>query len=432
MNTISIKYINMSLELFGSLLCLIIIICLALSGTMKTRLGRLFMYMLLCNMVLLLSDAVAWGAKGNLDGISYYAVRIANFMVFSLGYLMPTLFSYYLEEYLSGGKGRRLLIMRLIRAVSALGFALVLTSQFNGMYYTIDETNMYRRQELFWLSQALGILIMLMIAAALISHRKRLTKGEFITFMSYIILPTLAMAIQIGMYGIALLYIATTLSLTAIYIGIQTEQARRLQEKELELTESRTAIMLSQIQPHFLYNSLVAIRQLCDLDPGGAKEAVTQFSEYLRGNLDSISQKNVIPFEKEINHIENYLSLEQRRFEDRLSIVYDIGPKDFMLPALTLQPLVENAVRHGVMKKDSGGTVTIKTAESPQCWTITVEDNGVGFDGSIPRDDGRSHIGIQNVRSRLMRMCSGTLEIQSRLGVGTRALITIPKGGDIK
>ncbi|MEG1516431.1 MAG: ATP-binding protein, partial [Clostridia bacterium] len=115
-------------------------------------------------------------------------------------------------------------------------------------------------------------------------------------------------------------------------------------------------------------------------------------------------------------------------FEERLRVVYDIERADFCVPALTMQPLVENAVKHGVVKRPKGGTVTISTREWADFYEITIADNGVGFDINEPQVDPDTHIGIQNVRDRLWSMCGGTLSIKSEVGKGTEASIKIPKG----
>jgi sensor histidine kinase YesM len=188
--------------------------------------------------------------------------------------------------------------------------------------------------------------------------------------------------------------------------------------------------MLSQIQPHFLYNSLVAIQELCLIDPETASKAVGEFSNYLRGNLDSLSIKRPIPFEHELRHVKAYLSLEKKRFGEKLNINYDISYLCFNIPALTLQPIAENAVQHGVTKREDGGTVTVSVKEAETEAVITVIDDGVGFDRNCAsRQDGRLHLGIENVRSRLAFMCNGTLTIQSEPDVGTTAVITVPKEG---
>ena len=122
--------------------------------------------------------------------------------------------------------------------------------------------------------------------------------------------------------------------------------------------------------------------------------------------------------------------LEKIRYEDELEIVYDIKVEDFLLPALTVQPIIENAVNHGISDLPNGGIVTLKTEEKEDCYEVTVIDNGVGFDPNKIKHDGRTHIGIPNVRNRLDIMCHGTLEIISEINKGTTAIVRIPKGED--
>ena len=201
------------------------------------------------------------------------------------------------------------------------------------------------------------------------------------------------------------------------------------QAMELRLQESQISIMLSQIQPHFLYNTLNSIYQLCETNPMRARALVNSFSEYLRNNLSSLEEPGLIPFATELSHVNTYLDIEKVRFEDSLDIEYDIKCVDFSLPVLTVQPIVENAVKHGTSKKRGGGTVKISTDEDKENYIITVSDTGCGFDPTKPKDDGKRHVGIENVRQRLSNMCGGTLTIESTVDVGTLATITIPKGG---
>ena len=197
-----------------------------------------------------------------------------------------------------------------------------------------------------------------------------------------------------------------------------------------ELENSRITVMLSQIQPHFLYNSLTSVMDLCDSNPKQAKAAIADFADYLRGNLASLKTENLISFGTELEHIEKYLRLEKLRFMDELEIVYDIHSKDFMLPALSVQPLVENAVKHGVGKKIGGGTVTIHTSETENEYIICVTDDGVGFTDGEYIDDGDTHVGLENIRKRLDMMINAKLEIESKKGEGTTACIRIPKRRD--
>lgn len=196
---------------------------------------------------------------------------------------------------------------------------------------------------------------------------------------------------------------------------------------EKDLVESRTAVMLSQIQPHFLYNSLLGIKELCDVDPKKASCALDHFSYFLRRNLDALSSPRLIPFEKELAHVRDYLYLEEMRFEQQLQVVWEVAFTNFMVPPLSLQPIVENAVRCGITKKDGGGTLLIRVEQTAKGVAVTVQDDGVGFDVNAPKQDGRSHIGLQNVRERLRAQCGGELQVQSEAGVGTTVKILLPQ-----
>ena len=200
----------------------------------------------------------------------------------------------------------------------------------------------------------------------------------------------------------------------------------RAAELEKELEDSRIAIMLSQIKPHFLYNVLNTIYHLYRKEPETAQEAVSSFAEYLRCNMLSIEKNTLIPFSEEYQHIQTYLSLEQIRFRGKLDVVYDVGVTDFRVPPLTVEPLVENAVKHGVTKKRGGGIVTISTCRTEEGIQITVADTGVGFDPDNYMDDGKPHVGIRNVRDRLCNMVGGSLSFTSSEN-GTVAVVTIPE-----
>ena len=199
----------------------------------------------------------------------------------------------------------------------------------------------------------------------------------------------------------------------------------RAAKLEKELEDSRIAIMLSQIKPHFLYNVLNTIYHLYRKEPETAQEAVSSFAEYLRCNMLSIEKSEPIPFAEEYQHIQTYLALEQIRFRGKLDVIYDVEVTDFKLPPLTVEPLVENAVKHGVTKKRGGGSVTVSTSRTDEGVLVTVADTGVGFDPNTYMEDGKPHVGIRNVRERLQNMVGGSLSITSSKN-GTVAVVTIP------
>ena len=212
--------------------------------------------------------------------------------------------------------------------------------------------------------------------------------------------------------------------------AIILDQTERYYRAEQELAQMRAAIVLSQVKPHFLYNSLTAIAALCEQAPSEAKNATIAFAEYLRANMKALNAKDTVPFETELKHIETYLYLEQLRFGDELFVETDIEAQDFQLLALTVQPLVENAVKWGVGQAENGGTVKLTTAETPLGVEITVSDDGVGFDPEHLPQDGREHLGLQLVRERLQMVCGAKLTVESKIGQGTAVLLFIPRSPD--
>ena len=207
----------------------------------------------------------------------------------------------------------------------------------------------------------------------------------------------------------------------------QRLEAIRYQQVQKELYEAKVQVMVSQIRPHFMYNALSSIAMLCKIKPETAYEATINFSDYLRGNMDSLKQTAPVPFRKELEHLEKYLYIEKLRFGKKLNIEYDIQADSFEIPLLSVQPLVENAVKHGVGMKEDGGTVTIATRETEENYEIIVSDDGVGFDTSEVKNDGRSHVGMENTKRRLKDMCNADVVITSVIGEGTTARIIIPK-----
>ena len=192
-----------------------------------------------------------------------------------------------------------------------------------------------------------------------------------------------------------------------------------------ELTESRISTMMSQIRPHFIYNTLGSIEQLCKLDPPKAGDLVHNFAKYLRGNFGELDNPKPILMSQEMEHVHHYVSIENVRFPD-MTFTFEMNSDDFRIPALTVQPIVENAIKHGLMKLPRGGTIRVVSYETDTDYCISVVDDGAGFDTSVLIDE-RKHLGLRNIRERLKVMVNGRLDIESTVGVGTKVLVTIPK-----
>lgn len=202
-----------------------------------------------------------------------------------------------------------------------------------------------------------------------------------------------------------------------------------IENKKLQniVNYNEISIKISQIQPHFLYNSLNSIYYLCEKNPKQAQIAIKNFSEYLHGNLEFLSKSEFIKVKDELSFVNKYLELEIMRYGDKIKVIQEIENEDFEIPALIIQPLVENSIKHGLSKKSSGGTITINTVNNDMDYTITIIDDGVGFDSNSYNKDGNIHIGIENVKKRIESLCSGEFVIESNINEGTKITIIIPK-----
>ena len=226
-----------------------------------------------------------------------------------------------------------------------------------------------------------------------------------------------------------LIYSVNLLRISVVSLLRKMKENRELARR---LRRSRAELMASQIKPHFIYNTLNSIRTLVKVDPEQAQKTVYDFSTYLRSNLENVGERELIPFSDELRHIQAYLNIEKVRFGERLRVAEDIGTKSFQVPPLSVQPLVENAVKHGICARMEGGTVTIRSREEADAYVVEVEDDGIGFDvESIEKrgkvNDKFSHIGLENIRFRIREIARGRLDIHSRPGEGTKVTVTFPK-----
>ena len=227
---------------------------------------------------------------------------------------------------------------------------------------------------------------------------------------------------KIGFFLLLLTFLVWTLCT----VPEKYRQMMRVNQLEGELEESRIAVMVSQIHPHFLFNALSTIRHLCRTQPDVAWEALGDFASYLRANTDALTSTKLIPFSQELRHVQSYLKLEKLRMGDRLNIVYDIQEEEFLLPPLSVQPLVENAVKHGIFYARNGGTVRIATCRHEGAIVITVSDDGVGFDTAQKSEtDARVYVGIRNVQTRLQKLLHAKMSVESEKNNGTTVTIRI-------
>ena len=167
----------------------------------------------------------------------------------------------------------------------------------------------------------------------------------------------------------------------------------------------------------------MSIYSLCRLDPQKARQITMDFANYLRRNFNAIACESAIPFSIELEHTRAYLAVEQAQYDEMLVVDWDIPFTQFRLPPLTLQPIVENAVKHGMDPDSEPLHISIRTQHTDKRTEIIVEDTGPGFD---PSDESKSHTTLTNIRQRLEMMCGGSMTILPRDGGGTVVKLTIP------
>lgn len=418
----------MALELFGMVLCVLLLMN-CVHGKRKDKQTRLFRQLLVLNFISLVAD-VSIAALGGTEAPDVLFLLLET-VLFASAYLMLTLYLYYLlvtiEKFC-----RVSMRMGHVVAVGSIGMLLLLAvSLFHPLFFRF-ENGVCLRERWFELCLLYPLFAIAAGVAAVFVYRKALGVRRVVILMMYLAIPFAAVIVQMVTPGVVPIFVATTYTLLLAYLRIYIDQRQKLREQELELARLRESMLLSQIRPHFLYNVLTTIQALCMKDPERAREALGDFSKFLRGNMGSLSSQTPIPFSRELEHVRHYLNLEKLRYEEKLRIVYEITYEDFFLPALTLQPIVENAVKHGIGGKENGGTIRIRTEKTPEGIRVLVEDDGVGFSEeevrSRRKDEKRSHIGLENVRQRVSDMVGGALRTESTPGVGTRVTVLLPKG----
>lgn len=420
------QIINMAAEMWAVVFCLMASITALIYGKIE-KITQKLVYLEVNNVLLLVFDVIANFYDGDTSTVGYYMVRISNFMVFLLSYVMIITVSEYIFCYTDREMPFEKIWSKLMWGVLIAEVILLVINNFNHMLYYFDEQNIYHRGTWFIFSQVLAVISASSFFILIFQNKERFSKIQTILFVLSLVIPAIAIIVQLFVYGVALYNLAVTVSIMFQIFLFQIEKSKKLVKQEQALNDMKMNIVISQIQPHFLYNSLTTIYYLCDSDPQVAQKAIKDFANYLRQNLDSLKINTPIPLEEELKHVENYLKLEKMRFKENLNIVYDIKSMDFRIPALSLQPLVENAIKHGISMKKNGGTVIISTYENMHNYILTVWDDGIGFDTQKKLNDGRSHNGIENVKMRIRSMCNGDLTIESNPGVDTKITITIPK-----
>ena len=303
--------------------------------------------------------------------------------------------------------------------------AIHMTAVFSPICFTLDSTGLFIRGPLGYTSHIVsGILLIYMTCASVrISFGSGKRESLLPVLSVFLIAASVALDSLISDVPVSMVTHAMVLCCVLYYIWLHLRFVRA--HENALMAEQRIQIMISQIQPHFLYNTLSTIQALCRTAPEKASEVTERFGTYLRQNLDALRQTQCIPVEKELEHTRVYTEIEALRFPN-VHVEYKIQDTGFSVPSLTIQPLVENAIRHGVRIREDG-RVEVRTRAAEAFHEITITDNGIGFDLQSAERASGDHIGLKNVQERVAAQCGGSMEIVSQIGSGTTITIRIPK-----
>jgi len=441
-----IQMIHIAFELWASIFCfLAMAIVLIIKGYDK------WLKLILANIMFItgmlnISEALAYFYRGNTTGLGYVMVRVTNFVVFLCGYLLVIEASHYVARVVTKNSGEYDGgFSNAVTVIELAGILLLICSRIFKFYYAFDENNRYYRLDNHWIMIFIAIIGIILIFADTVVHFKNLRLIQSVSFISYEVTPILALLFQVTNYGISLYTLVITVNVVFMCLSYFIDNSYRFRveerrldqerimilEKEVELNEEKVKLYHSQIQPHFIFNTLTLLRSYLG-DPEKAEDILNSFTAFLRNTVDMFSERECVPITRELGIVENYLFLGKERFGDKLDLQVTMADTEFEIPPFTIQTVVENAIVHGIRgNKDGKGTLFLRSYRTNEYHVVEVEDNGVGFDVSILdnseyMDIEHKHIGLINIKKRLELMSKGRMEITSTIGEGTLVKILIP------
>ena len=302
-------------------------------------------------------------------------------------------------------------------------FAVMFVTPISVCFDYVVPQGYFVRGPFYPLLMAINTALSFIVLAGVVHWRHRLSARRYHAFLVSLIPITASAIIHYFADMLVLFGFALCICTFAMYYLILIDQNERDTRQQREIAHQRASITVLQMRPHFIYNTMMSIYYLCRQDPETAQQVTLDFTRYLRQNFSAIASEEPIPFAEELEHARAYLAVEQAQFEDSLFVHYDTPHVDFKVPPLTLQPLVENAVKHGMDPDGDPLHIYVTTRRTPAAHEVVVANTGADF--GIP-DDNEPHIALKNIRQRLEMTCQATLEICPREGGGTQVRVAIP------
>lgn len=426
---------HVSMEVWGAIFCIIGAVCIAAGldgagdfGKQPKRVA--VMRILVITVLVVLSDAVSWMYYGDNTDVGRMIYALCIYCNFIFSFVLYIAVGEYTLCCIGVGKThlwKKPAWCKAIYITALVGVVLVTLNLFHPIVYTLLEGNVFHTiPEGYLVVQALVLAGAGIQSVVVAVNYNKLSAEEMTGLLGHSITTFAVLPYQMFATKSEVVNLSMIVAALFLFTLYEMDQAKKGMYRKKELEESQMKLMMSQVQPHFIYNCLSALRFLVMEDQEKAYQAVNDFSRYLRMNLNTNKLNQMITLKEELENVECYYNLEKMQLGDELEIIYDLTDLDMMLPAMTIQPMVENAVKHGIKPK-RGGLIRICQYEVKDSWQLLVEDDGVGFDMEKMYSDEREHIGVANVRKRIEQMCGGSLELMSKPDRGTQVYIIIPK-----
>ena len=386
-----------------------------------TKEVRYFRYLLFTAFVMMLLESFAWLVLLPHDGWFRFVAMLAS-IVFFVFLGLYTRYVYSLLRLRSGWIYRLVQINDILCAVAAVLLIANFIHPFIYDYRTLQFLHPAGTAAVI----LLGGTVLVINCVWLIRYRERIGWYQVALLVPFSVAPALTFLLRIWIGNLQIFYMLIAFSLIANYVRLSANLFIDYRKQQEKLRNLQIRSTTERMKPHYIYNVLTSIYYLCDTDPKLAQQAVGTFSDYLRSVLETLDTGELIDFDEELHTIKSYLELEKMRFEDRFNVHYDIQTKNFLLPPFTVQPLVENAIKHGVETSEQIGEIWIESYETPEYYVVVVRDNGKGFDVEHFQQT-KSNFGLRYIQKLLDMTVGGKLALESTVGVGTTVTLRIPK-----
>lgn len=415
---------DVSVDMMALIVCGVLVISIALDKPWDKQNRTLFR--LIVTLSFLFHFDIASSFMEGVAAAGSGVVLVNTLLYFNETLLIYCFWSYVREELRVNSRKARMADW-ICKGTLLLDMVLNLLNLKFGFYFTIDAAGEYSSGPLEGAAEITSFIIYVATWFLILSEKEHSFKERLI-LLTFQIFPVFAILNSLASGDYSLVFPSYLLAAMLIYINVFAARSQKVLEQKVLLDKQQSALMISQIQPHFLYNVLTTISNLCVTDPEEAEETTVLFAQYLRTNLDSLRKTDTVPFSEELRHIHTYVELEKKRFGEKLNVETDIRETGFKVPALGLQPIVENSIKHGIRGKDTPGHLRLSSFKVDGGYEVVIEDDGVGFDpNQAPKEDGRSHVGMMNVRSRLEQMCHAKMTVESSPGNGCKTTIFFPE-----